>query len=105
MKVWNQGEYIDIHLGERVCILRLGGFLKNHWFGEGGTFARVTKQHFVFVSDSGGIVKTKYGKLGSTVGKMGKEGWYVYPGNIDDRSVIHDTVKYWDDTTLTFKKK
>lgn len=108
MKVWSQGKYVDIHFGDKVCILRLGGFLHNHWFGEGGTFERVTKQkrHLIFVSDSGGVVKTKYGTLGSTVGKMGKEGWCVYLGSIDDRSnVIHDTVKYWDDKTCTFKKK
>lgn len=106
MKVWYNGNHADIQIGQTISILRLGGFCHNHLFGEGGKLERVTKQHLVFVSESGGIVKTKINNIHNVIGKMGKEGWFISLKNIEEfPHVCHDTVKYWDTKTCTFKKK
>ena len=59
MKVWYNGANHDIEVGQEVTIYRLGGFLRNHIFGEAGRLDRVTAKHLIFVSASGGVVKTK----------------------------------------------
>lgn len=104
MKVWYNGKHIDIEIGQTVTLCRLGGFAKS-LFGESGKLERVTKQHMIFVSESGGVIKTKIDNIHYIVGKAHKEGWFVSLKPIEELNIIHEKVKFWDDKRCIFVKK
>lgn len=66
-------------------------------FGENAKLVRTTKQHLVFETESGSIVKTEIDAL-NTVGKARKAGYFVSIGKRDYESkyVIQSIVSYWN---------
>lgn len=104
MKVWYSGKYIDVEIGQTVTMCRIGGF-SGGMFGESGKLERVTKQHMIFVSDSGGVVKTKIDNLHHIVGKADKKGWFVSLKPIEELNIIYEKVRFWDDKRCVFVKK
>lgn len=74
MKVWSNGSWADIEIGQRVFIGQVSG---NTVFGEPGTFVRTTKRNCVFVSDSGSEVKTPIDNIMLTSGGWHEDGWWV----------------------------
>lgn len=75
MKVWSNGNWIDIEVGQRVFIGQCGS--GHTVFGELGTFVRATKKHCVFRSDSGSEVKTPIDSIMRTSGCWQEAGWWV----------------------------
>lgn len=57
MKVLNNGKYVEVELGRKVLVARCGSGMTI--FGEFGKLDRVTKNHMVFVTDSGAVVKLR----------------------------------------------
>lgn len=75
MKVWDNGEWIEIEIGQRVFIGCCG---RSHTvYGELGIFVKTTKKHCVFRSDSGSEVKTPIDNIMRTSGGWKKAGWFV----------------------------
>ena len=104
MKVWYDGKYIDMEIGQTVTLCRIGGFSQG-LFGESGKLERTTKQHMIFVSESGGVIKTKIDNLHHTVGKAYKEGYFVSLKSTEELNVIYEKVRFWDDKRCVFVKK
>ena len=76
----------------------------NTVFGERAHFTKATKQHFVFTTESGAIVKTDM--YMNTVGKAQKAHYWVGFGDrTNDDNVIHSTVMYWNDKKCCFEYK
>lgn len=78
MKIWFHGEYIEMHIGQRVTFFKCGSGYST--YGEEATLTRTTERHLVFKTDSGATVKTATDNLAKVIGKAGKAGWHVYPG-------------------------
>lgn len=93
MKVWYCGEYIDMEIGQTVTLCRIGGFSQG-LFGESGKLERTTKQHMIFISESGGVVKTKIDNLHYTIGKAHKKGWFVSLKSPKELNIIYEKVKF-----------
>lgn len=75
MKVWSNGNWAEIELGQRVFIGQCG---RGHTvYGELGTFIKTTKKHCVFRSDSGSEVKTPIDNITTTSGGWHEAGWWV----------------------------
>jgi hypothetical protein len=93
MKVWSNGSWVDIEIGQRVFIGKCG----SGWtvIGELGTFVRATKQHCVFRSDSGSEVKTPLEDIMKTSGVWRKEGWWVSLRT--EREYVHSQPSYWNE--------
>lgn len=75
MKVWNNGRFEDMELGQRVFVGHCGSGMAV--FGEYGNLERTTKQHLIFKTESGNVIKTKIDNLNNVVGKAGKQGYFV----------------------------
>lgn len=75
MKIWNCGSYRELTIGQKVFVGRCG--TGRSYFGEYARLARTTKQHLVFVTDSGATIKTAIDNLHRVIGKAGKQGWFV----------------------------
>lgn len=106
MKVWNNGKWIDMEIGQEVTVLRFGGFLKDHPFGEAAKLQRVTKNHLIFETDSGAIVKTAIDNIHAVRGKAEKEGYSVSLKKISEfPNIIIERVKYWNRKKCCFETR
>ena len=77
MKVWNRGKLIEMEIGQNVFVGRCGSM--HTVFGEYAKLERTTKQHLVFKTESGGIIKTAIDNLYKVAGKAGQQDWWVSP--------------------------
>ena len=77
MKVWDCGKFIDMEIGQKVMVGHTGS--GRTVFGEFGKLVRTTKQHLVFVTDSGATVKTVIDNLHIVIGKAGQLRYFVSP--------------------------
>lgn len=78
------------------------------YFGEYATLTKTTKQHLVFITDSGAQVKTSIDNLHKVVGKAAKENYFVSPkieGRDEDENFIKQNVRFWDEKKLQLVKK
>ena len=106
MKVWTCGKFSKMEIGQKVLVAHCG--LGHTYFGEFGTLVKTTKQHLVFETESGAIVKTAIDNLCQVVGKAAKENLFVsinIEGRTEDPNFIHQEVNYWDEKKRTFVKK
>lgn len=104
MKVWHDGKYIELEIGQIVTMCRVGGF-SHSLFGESGKLNRITKQHLIFVSNSGGEIKTKIDNLHWVVGKAKEEGWFISLKPFEELDIIYEKVRFWDRKRCEFVKK
>lgn len=110
MKVWTtipntiDTGWADINIGQEVTVYRCGsGFSV---FGEKAHFERTTKQHLIFVTESGAEVKTKIDNLFAVVGKAHKAHYCVTLKKFEDFDTIcHEKVMYWNGSKCVFEKK
>jgi len=94
-EVWNCGNIAKINLGETVTVFKCGS--GHSTFGEAATLARATKQHLVFVTESGAEVKTPIDNISITVGKAAVEGYRVSLKAFDAfKEMIKSPVLFWD---------
>lgn len=102
MTVYKYGEKYEIIEGTEVFV---GTCSSGHTvFGERAYFTRATKQHLVFTTESGSIVKTNYDV--NTVGKAAKNNYFVSFVTMDKReNVIPQTVHYWNDKKMCMEYK
>ena len=101
MKVWNYGKFINVEIGQRFLIASCGS--GHSIFGEFATLERTTKQHLVFVTESGSVVKTAKDNLSHVVGKF--ENYFVSP-NIENReNLIKQRVYYWNNKKCCMEYK
>lgn len=106
MKVWNDGKFVEVEIGQRVLVATCGS--GRSYFGELGKLDRVTSSHMVFVTDSGAVVKTKvdaYGATLQTVGKAAKNHYFVSLIVEGREDMIHQNVRYWNEKKLCFENK
>lgn len=104
LKIWNYGDWMEIQIGQEVTIFRCSS--GRTVFGERAHLERTTKQHLVFVTESGTQVKTAIDNLSQVVGKAAKEGYCVSIRKYDDfKDIIHETVRFWNSKKLTFEYK
>ena len=114
MKVWttipgtiNSG-WVDIQLGQTVTIYRCSSFSNNVW-GESAKLVRTTKQHLVFITESGSTVKTDIRNLFRVIGKARKAGYSVTLKPVEQFEQItnfhHERVKFWNDSKCCFEFK
>ena len=103
-KVWNCGNWMEIQMGQEVTIFRCGS--GHAAFGERAHLERTTKQHLIFVTESGAQVKTAIDNLHHIVGKAAKERYCVSIRKYDDfEGIIHEDVKFWNNNKCKFEYK
>lgn len=102
MKIWKETKWIEVNENEVFFVGRCGS--GHTVFGERAYFTRATKQHLIFTTESGSIVKTNDSL--NTIGKANKEGYFVSIGDrTDNENIIHERVKYWNDKKICFEYK
>lgn len=105
MKTWYCGKMVDMKVGQKVLIYRIGSGLS--YFGEFATL-KTTKMHMVFVTESGAVVKTKIDNLHDVVGKAKANGYNVslYVDRAEnDKNFVHSKVMFWNDKKCCFETK
>lgn len=85
MIVWTCGKFENIELGQKVFVGHCGS--GHSVFGEYATLEKTTKQHLVFRTESGVVLKTKKDNLHEVIGKAGKQGNFI--STKIDREFIH----------------
>ncbi len=102
--IWNNGELKEITSEMDYFVGKCGG--GRTVFGENAKLVRITKQHLVFKTESGSIVKTEIDTL-NTVGKARKERYFVSIGKRDyeSKNIIRSMVSYWNDKKLVMEYK
>lgn len=102
--VWYAGKHNTLEIGQDVTVFRLGGFLRNGMFGEPGKLVKATKQHLVFETESGAIVKTARHNLYDPRGRVSVKGEYsVKLAKFEDvPGIIRERVSYYDEKTHEF---
>lgn len=75
MKVWWNGKFENIEIGQKVFVGHCGS--GHTVFGEYATLERTTTRHLVFKTDSGATIKTAIDNLHQVIGKTGKQGNFV----------------------------
>lgn len=75
MKIWSNGSYQDIEIGQKVFVGHCGS--EHTCFGEYGVLERATTRHLVFKTDSGTVIKTAIDNINNVIGKAGKQGNFV----------------------------
>lgn len=106
MRVWSNGKFIDMHIGQKVLVAYCG--LGHTYYGEFGTLERVTSRHMVFVTDSGAVVKTAIDNIHHVVGKAKNEGYFVsvnVEGRENDSNFVHQNVRFWNNKKCCFENK
>ncbi len=106
MKVWTDGKFEDIEIGQKVLVAYCGS--GHSYFGEYGTLVRTTARHLVFETESGAQVKTAIDNLNRVVGKAKKEHIWVttrIEGRENDKDFIHTEISFWDEKNLRLVKK
>lgn len=104
MKVWNDGKFVDMAIGQRVTVFRVSS--GRTCFGEPATLAKATAQHLIFTTDSGAIVKTKLDNINAVIGKAAAERYCVSLKQADEfYDLILENVRFWDKKTCTFVTK
>lgn len=104
LKVWNCGNWMEIQIGQEVTIFRIGS--GHSAFGERAHLERTTKQHLVFVTESGAQVKTAIDNLHQVVGKAAKERYCVSIRKYDDfENIIHQKVSFYNENKRIFEYK
>lgn len=95
MKIWNNGEWVEIEIGQRVFIGRSCRF-KVH--GEFGRFESTTAHHAVFVSDSGSVIKTAIDNLCLVSGGFKRQYWVSLDiDRVEGRDYMWERPNYWND--------
>jgi hypothetical protein len=103
-RLWDCGNNVDITTGDAVTIFRCGSGLMA--FGEPGRLARATKQHLIFVTESGAEVKTPIDNISYTVGKAKVEGYCVSLRAFESfEHMIKEVVRFWNEKTCEMEKK
>ncbi len=103
-KVWNYGVLTDMQIDQEVTIFRSSSGLS--FFGERAYLKRATKQHLIFITESGAQVKTAINNLSEVVGKAKKEGYCVSVRKYDDiEGIIPEKVKFWNEVKGVFEYK
>lgn len=106
MKVWTDGKFEDIEIGQKVLIAHCGS--GRSYFGEYGTLVRTTARYLVFETESGAQVKTAIDNLNHVIGKAKKEHYWVttrIEGRENDKDFIHTAISFWDEKNLRLVKK
>lgn len=105
MKVWYDGKYLEMSIGQEVtiyCCHRGSG----QAMGERAILMQITKRHLIFITDSGAVVKTKLDNLHAVVGHAKECGYCVSPKPIKAfPGIRHEKVRFWDKKSCTFVKK
>ena len=97
--IWNNGELKEITSEMDYFVGKCGG--GRTVFGENAKLVRITKQHLVFKTESGSIVKTL-----NTVGKARKERYFVTKQkDYESKNIIRSMVSYWNDKKLVMEYK
>lgn len=102
MKVWTFGKYEDFEIGQRVFVGRCSS--GTAVFGEYAVLTGTTKQHLVFTTDSGSIIKTAIDNLNMVVGKAKKAGYFVSE-KVEGRTFYKERVSYWNSNKCCFEYK
>lgn len=99
MKIWSNGNWFDIEVGQRVFIGRCGSW--RNVYGEFGHLERVTTKHVVFVSDSGSVVKTAVDNLNRVSGGF-KDRFFVSlnTDRIEGVDYMQERPSYWNQKKL-----
>ena len=85
MKVWFNGKYEEIKIGQKVFVGHAGS--GRSCFGEYGVLEKATDKHLVFKTESGAVIKTDNDNLHEVIGKAGKQGNFV--SLVTEREFIH----------------
>lgn len=104
MKVFAYGKFENLEIGQKVLVARCGS--GRSYFGEFAFFERKTKQHLVFITESGSVVKTNENL--NTVGKASKAGYFVslrIEGRENDKEFMKQRVHYWNDKKAVMEYK
>ena len=93
MKIFHNGNYINIEIGQEVTVARCGsGHTK---FGEPALLERTTKQHLVFKTESGKTVKCPIDNMSRTVGKANQAGYFIIVRKFEDvKDIIRSSVMF-----------
>jgi hypothetical protein len=100
-----QTGWITLEIGQEVTVYKCG--LGCTCFGEKARLERTTKNHMIFVTESGATVKTKVDNIFVTVGKAGSAGYAVGLRKFDEwtSNIIHQKVMFWNDKKCCFENK
>ena len=94
------GADYELNEGTEVFVGRCGSGCSV--FGERAYFTRATKQHLIFTTESGSVVKTDY--YMNTIGKAAKNHYFVSLTTMDKRdNVTVQRVHYWNDKKVCFE--
>ena len=94
--------WVDIEIGQEVTVFRCGSACT--CFGERAFLTRTTKNHLVFTTESGSIVKTAIDNLFRTVGKM--SAYSVTLKKFEDFGHIYkERVCYWNSNKCCMEYK
>lgn len=75
MKVWSNGKFEEIKIGQKVFVGHCGS--GHSCFGEYATLEKATAKYLVFKTESGAVIKTDIENLHKVIGKAGKQGNFV----------------------------
>lgn len=103
MKVWNCGRYEEMEIGQKVFVGRSSS--GRSVFGEEAILTGVTKQHLVFTTVSGSIIKTAIDNLHAVAGKANKAGYFVSTALRAEGEYFKERVAYWNSKKLCFDYK
>ena len=91
VRTFYYGDFINMEIGQEVTVARCSsGHTK---FGEPALLDRMTKQHLVFKTESGKIVKCDIENMSQTVGKAKKAGYFIIVRKFEEiDNMIHSKV-------------
>lgn len=82
MRTFYCGNFINIEIGQEVTVARCSS--GHTIFGEPASLERMTKQHLVFKTESGQIIKCPLDNMSLTVGKANKAGYFIKVRKFED---------------------
>lgn len=104
MKMWYNGRDVEVKLGQKVTVFRIGG--GTTIFGEAATLTRFTKQHAVFTTESGATVKTAIDNIHGVVGRAKQDGYAISLAAPESHpNLIPQDVWFWDEKSCKLVKK
>lgn len=82
----------EFQIGDKVFV----GFSSSarQVFGENGELTKITKNHLVFTTESGTIIKTKIDNLNEVIGKASKKGYFVSPQPREEGNFYKRNIKF-----------
>lgn len=97
--------WITIEMGQEVTVFKRRGYGLN-CIGEKARLEKTTKNHMVFVTESGAVVKTKIDNIFVTVGKAYNSGYAVDLRKFEDwTNITHRETKFWNDKKCCYENK